>query len=299
MINSSIKVLFVAVFKPNSTNVSQSRGLKQNGYSVYEYDYRESLRQFGGSVKDRDNDIITLVSVLKPNIVLFSKCNNMHYRVVDECNQYSKTVLWYMDAMHNFDQELIEKIKRVNLFVSGVEGVIPYGRNYNSRTIFVPQCPDDKMNFLRWDVGYEYDVSFIGNVSGNGVHSDRLRYKKELNFTHFTGVYGLDHNTLVNMTKINLNFVPSGADGTSVRTFKILASGGFLLTTPWRNMESTFDIGEHLDTFCSPDDLKEKIKYYLKNPRTRDRIRFNGYELVQNNFMPIHWAKKIVGEVVG
>lgn len=295
---NDIKILFVAVFKPNSTNVSQSRGLKQNGFSVYEYDYRESLRQFGGNVKERDDDLITLVSFLKPDVVIFSKCNNMHYRVVDECNKYSSTVLWYMDAMHNFDQELIEKIKRVNLFVSGVEGIIYYGKKYNKRTIFVPQCPDEKLNFLRRDIDYEYDVTFIGNVSSNGVHANRAQYKKELNFTHFTNAYGVDHNKIVNQSKINLNFSPVGGDGTSVRVFKILAAGGFLLTTPWKNMENTFEIGEHLDTFCSPDDLKEKIFYYLENYQERNNIRIAGYDLVQNNFMPVHWARRIVREVL-
>ena len=76
-----MKIIFVAVFTPNSTNVSQSRGFKDNGYEVLEYDYRSKLHKLGG-VKNRDNDLIKKVHTLKPDMVVFSKCNNMHHRVI-------------------------------------------------------------------------------------------------------------------------------------------------------------------------------------------------------------------------
>ena len=44
--------------------------------------------------------------------------------------------MWYMDAMHNFDSELREKIKRCDYFFCGVEGVIPHGLKHNTQTFF-------------------------------------------------------------------------------------------------------------------------------------------------------------------
>ncbi len=293
-----MNILFVAVFTPNSTNVSQSRGFQQIGCGIYEYDYRDRLAQLYGNVDKRDDDLINTVEKLRPDVVIFSKCNNMHYRVIDECNKYSKTILWYMDALNNFDGELIEKIKRVNLFVNGIEGVVSEGLKYNDNTIFIEQCPDEKMNFKSDASDYKYDTTFIGNLNpGSGTHSDRLKYRNEVGFTHFDNVYGLEHNEVVNQTRINLNFAHTSTNGASVRVMKILAAGGFLLTTPWNGIDKTFIVGEHLDVFTTPEELKEKITYYLEFKNEREDIAKNGYKLVQDNYMPKHWAKRILDYV--
>ena len=287
-----MNLLFVGVFTPHSTNVAQARGFLKAGHGVYEYDYRDRASKLG-STNLRDDDLINTVRELKPDFVIFSKANHMHYRVVDECNKYSKTVLWYMDAMNNFDQELIEKIKRVDWFINGIEGVVPHGKEYNKNTVFLAQCPDEEMNFPLDEITYKYDATFIGNISYNNTHADRLKYFNEVGFNHFDNVHGLEHNKVVNQSKINLNFAHTSTNGASVRVFKILAAKSFLLTTPWEGMESIFTIGKHLDTFNSTEELKEKIQYYKDNEEERIKICNNGYNLVQK-YMPIEWAKEIV-----
>jgi len=86
-----MKILFVAVFNKNSTNWSQSDALKQNGVKVIEFDYRHIAKQIGNT--RRDEVLIEICKNEKPDSVLFSKCNEIHYRVVDECNKISKTIL--------------------------------------------------------------------------------------------------------------------------------------------------------------------------------------------------------------
>jgi hypothetical protein len=299
-----MKILFIAVFTPNSTNVSQSRGFKENGCEIIEYDYRKKLIEFN-SIEKRDDDIINLVNTIKPNLVLFSKCNMMHYRVVEECNKISKTALWYMDAMYNFDSELIDKIKRVNYFFCGVEGVIPNAEKYNKNSIFIHQCPDEKMNFKINDHNCTFidDITFIGSVDSTQIHSDRLKYinrlKNEFNgFKHYNNVFGLKHNEIVNCSKINLNFSPTDSSGVSVRIFKILSSGGFLMTTPWTDMEKTFTPDKDIVIFNNEDELVEKIKYYLTNENDRIKISTNGYQKVRE-YLPKNWSNKIINYVNG
>jgi len=290
------KVLFVGVFTPNSTNVSQARGFEHAGCEVYTYDYRERFSKLG-IVKMRDNELIKLCEEKSPDLVIFSKCNQMHHRVVDECNKHAKTVLWYMDALNNFNTELIEKVNRVNHFICGIDGVVPTGKEHNPNTVFLPQCPDEEMNFMLENIEYKHDATFIGNMSPHtGTHSDRLKYKNEVEFTHLEGVYGKEHNKVVNESKINLNFAHTSTAGASVRVFKILASGGFLLTTPWEGMEELFTVGKDLDTFESPQELREKIDFYLNNEQKRDEIRLNGHKTVQK-FMPENWAQSIISIV--
>jgi len=288
---NGVKILFVAVFTPHSTNVAQSRGFRQAGCGVYEYDYRDRGNAVG--YRNMEDDLIMTVENLKPDIVVFSKCNGIHYRVVDECNKYSKTVLWYMDAMNNFDQELIEKVKRVDWFINGIEGVVPYGKKYNPNTTFIPQCPDEEMNFPIPSPEYSYNITFIGNITHNNTHADRLLYYNEVGFTHFDNVHGLEHNKVVNSSKINLNFSHTSTNGASVRVFKILAAKSFLLTTPWKGMEDMFTIGEHLDIFTTPKELKDKINYYINHESERLQICENGHSIVQK-YMPIKWAHKII-----
>jgi spore maturation protein CgeB len=113
------------------------------------------------------------------------------------------------------------------------------------------------------------------------------------NFRHYNGVYGLEHNKIVNETKINLNFSPTDSTGVSVRLYKILASGGFLMTTPWNGIENTFKIDEDIVVFNDENELKEKINFYLNNEDKRNNIRLNGYKKVVE-YLPINWAKKII-----
>jgi len=294
----SIKVFFAGVFEPHSTNVSQLRAFKDNGCEIFGYNYRMKVNQFGTRTR-RDDDMISKVKEIKPNLIVFSKCNQMHYRVVEECNKVGETVLWYMDAKNNYNGELIEKIKRVSYAFTGIEGMLPYFQKHNDNSFFLEQCPDEKMNFMYDNISArKHDVVFIGNISGGtGTHADRKLYKKNVKFTHFSNVHGLRHNKVVNETKINLNFSHTSVPGASVRVFKILASGGFLLTTPWEGMEKIFKIGEDLDVFNSPKELQKKIDFYLDNPSERNRIRLNGNSRVQA-YLPKNWAKKILDTVL-
>ena len=167
-------ILFVAVFRPGSTNVSQSRGFKNIGNKVYEYDFRSQRDKLGGNTQ-RDLDLIEYVKQIKPQVIVFSKGDGIHPSVIEECNKYSKTVLWYMDALHNFNHNLIEKIKKVTSFACGVPGVNSEALKYNPNTFFVDQCYDEEFNFPIDGITKDIDISFIGNV-GQGIHGNRIPY---------------------------------------------------------------------------------------------------------------------------
>jgi hypothetical protein len=221
----------------------------------------------------------------------------MASRVVDAANLVGSSVLWYMDGMNNFNAELIEKIKKVSYFVGGIEGVVREALKYNPNSTFIPQCPDDKMNYPLSDCDSKYNVTFIGNVrTPTGTHTDRQKYLDTVKFQHFENVHGLEHNLVVNQSKINLNFSHTSTQGTSVRLYKILAARGFLLTTPWKGMDDLFTPGKDFDIFTSPAELQEKIRYYLRNENKREQIRAHGFNTVQQ-YMPKNWARSIISLV--
>lgn len=78
-------------------------------------------------------------------------------------------------------------------------------------------------------------------------------------------------------SKITLNISLNG--DLNLRVFESLAAGGFLLTdalTPESGLSRLFDAGRHLDTWRTPGELAEKIKYYQSHPEIAARIRREG-----------------------
>ena len=62
------------------------------------------------------------------------------------------------------------------------------------------------------------------------------------------------------------------------RNFEINACGGFQLSCYVKGLEQMYSIGEEIAIFTSPDDLVEKIFYYLKHNDEREAIARRGHE---------------------
>jgi len=278
-----MKILMIAVFSPTSTNNSQADGFEHWGHEIIRYDYREKATKLGNS--NRDNDIIKICETETPDIVFFSKCNEIDVRVVKECNKISKTVLWYMDPKNgNFNSSLKDKIKHCHYTFCALVEPCNESKKYSNNVYFLQEGFNDKVD-KKFDVDYKHDVSFIGDLRG-----ERRRYFNKIRFHNYTNVFNEQHAIAVSETKINLNFTEGG---TSDRTYKILAAGGFLLTQPWANIEKDFRIGTDLDVFESEAELEEKIIYYLANEDERKRISESGFEVVQK-FNRSNFAKRLL-----
>jgi len=79
-------------------------------------------------------------------------------------------------------------------------------------------------------------------------------------------------------SQITLNISLNG--DLNLRVFEALAAGGFLLTDALPDdsgLPQLFKAGEHLETWRTPDELVEKIRYYLDHPLDAQRIREAGH----------------------
>lgn len=87
-------------------------------------------------------------------------------------------------------------------------------------------------------------------------------------------------------TKINLGFSTCGnTHETSerivqirLRDFEVPMSGGFYMVEYMEELEEFFDIGREIVCYTGPEDLADKIKYYLSHDSERENIRRNGHE---------------------
>ena len=208
-----MKIVFVAVFNENSTNWSQSLSLKEIGCDVIEFNYREIASQIGN--KSRDDKLVEVVKTEKPDMVLFSKCNEIDNRVVVECNKVSKTFLWYMDPVNgNFSQSLVKKIRSCTHTFCALWNSYSQTKKLTKNVSFLHEGYD-QYNNKPVDMAYVYDSSFIGQLRGH-----RFEYHKRYPFDVISNAYGFEHSKAVSSTKVNLNFTQGG---TSDRTYKIFS----------------------------------------------------------------------------
>ncbi len=282
-----MKILHVAVFTPTSTNVWQAQGFEALGHEVIRYNYRARARALS-SIKKRDDDLIKLCYASKPDIILFAKCNNMHYRVVEECRKVTTTIMWMPDCGPNIDAEFGAKLGHCDFIFCSAQDVVDLAKRYCPNSYRLQGGYDSKVHYPI-DVPKKRDAVFIGTL-----RDYRIKYKKEVNFEVVTGVYNKNHSRVVSESRINLNFNKGRA--TSNRIYKLMAAGGFVLTMPWAGMSEDFGIGIHLDIFSNSEQLKHKIDFYLKDSWLRERIANQGYEKVKE-YDNINYAKRILKEV--
>ena len=63
-----------------------------------------------------------------------------------------------------------------------------------------------------------------------------------------------------------------------LRDFEVPMSGGFYIVEYMEELEEFFEIGKEVVCYTNPEDLAEKVKYYLRNDSERERIRRAGHE---------------------
>jgi len=87
-------------------------------------------------------------------------------------------------------------------------------------------------------------------------------------------------------SKINLGFSTCGDTHQTgerimqirLRDFEVPMSGGFYMVEYMQELEEFFEIGKEVVCYTGPEDLGDKIKYYLRHDRERETIRRAGYE---------------------
>ena len=286
-----MKILFIGVFTENSTNVWQTRGFEELGWTVIRFDYRKIAEEIG--IKERDKMLVEICKKEIPTITLFAKCNIMDVKVLEQCYWSTESiVLWMPDGIGSVDDELISKIKISNHVFCASPEVIVKVKKY-CKSIHKLHGGYDSNVHRPINVLQTRDVCFIGKVHGYCVPY-RQELWQETKFEIVNGVYAANHSKVVSETKINLAL--SDGNGMSNRIFKLLAAKGFVLANPWLEMDNDFTPGKDFDVFHSADELKSKIQFYLENKNKREEIAEYGYQTVQQ-YNELSFAKKII-EVV-
>lgn len=98
-------------------------------------------------------------------------------------------------------------------------------------------------------------------------------------------VYGKAAALVFAGSKINLNISLKGIEGgTPQRIMDIMGAGGFVLSSYCDETAEIFEEDKEIVMFKSPEEMMEKIDYYLRYDREREAIAKAGYEKVMKNY---------------
>ncbi|MDE6883118.1 MAG: glycosyltransferase [Lachnospiraceae bacterium] len=94
-------------------------------------------------------------------------------------------------------------------------------------------------------------------------------------------LYGKATSLVYAGSKINLNITLKGIEGgTPLRIMDIMAAGGFVLTSYCAETAELFEEDREIVMFRSPEELLEKVDYYLAHDRERRQIAEAGLKKV-------------------
>ena len=133
-----MKIMYAAVFTETSTNTPQAKAFEKLGHEVIRYDFKEKLKEFGNSTLRDENIINTGVSE-NPDLILFSKGVGIDINVITTCQDICPIALWYMDPMVNVDEELLQKIDKVNFVFYTAPTVFNKLKDKNKNSYFIQE----------------------------------------------------------------------------------------------------------------------------------------------------------------
>ena len=238
-----------------------------------------------------------------------------------------KMILWLWDHFQRFDvlETLTEFASEV--FCFEYSDVKTIHEKYNIPTHYLPLGVNEKI-YHPAECEKDIDVSFIGWMSkrridvlekvcergykenwalkiGGYFYDDRHFWKKYFfarkhkYLSKFAENKILDPHEIAKLycrSKICLNINVAEHHGLNPRTFEILATKSFELMNAGQDAHGLLNLETDLATFDGPEDVAEKISFYLANEDLREKIALAGYNAVIKNCTIKRSVEKVLTE---
>lgn len=112
-------------------------------------------------------------------------------------------------------------------------------------------------------------------------------------------VFGEEHARLFCSARINVNLHAVGeAFGINHRAFEIAGAGAFQMVDARMGLERYFEPDKEIVAFRTPDELRDKVDYFLARPDERAAIAARGYEKARAHFTIEQRFKELL-DIVG
>jgi spore maturation protein CgeB len=247
----------------------------------------------------------------KPDLMFCSRTKELTEQVAQIKRKFSTAVtcMWNVDTRASIDEwsHLYPLIKLCNYYFVVDAEFIPQWKELNRNTFWLPQglqnevykkpgmITDADRSKYSCDISFagsyvnfhgEFRPPFVNAVVAAGVNFKRWGCKGTIK------IYNERHNKMVSLSKINLAMSgwPNNVKYTSVRNYKILGAGGFMLEFCRERLYEIFP-EDTLRCYTSPEDLVEKVHYWLDHEEERKEIAERGHAWVHANATYTHRIK--------
>lgn len=247
----------------------------------------------------------------KPDLVFCSRTKELTEQVAQIKRKFPNAVIcmWNVDTRETIKEwsHLYSLIKLCDYhFVVDAEFISQW-RELNHNTFWLPQGLQNEAYKKPKAIAdadrkkYSCDICFAGSYMSyhqvfrppfvNAVVATGVDFKR-WGCDGIPKVYNEEHNKMVSLSKINLAISgwPRNRKYTSVRDYKILGAGGFMLEFYRKGLHEIFPENS-FGCYTSPEDLAEKVHYWLDHEKERKEIAERGYRWVHANATYTHRIK--------
>ena len=268
--------------------------------------------------KRQPHDSYNVACEFKPDLVFCSRTQALTWKVSEIKAKFKNviTCTWNTDTRANINKyaHLFTLIESCDYYFVVDTKTIPQWKKINPNTFWLPQGVQNEVYDKPGKVTdeerarYSCDVSFAGGLKAS-AHKHRRQYVNaieqmgvNLKLWGCRGnpqVYNEEHNKMVSLSKINLccSAFPGNEKYTSVRNYKIMGAGGFILELYRTGIHDIFP-NNIFDCYENPGDLAKKIRYWLSNEDEREMVAERAYKWVHENATYTHRIKTAL-EIMG
>jgi hypothetical protein len=251
--------------------------------------------------------VVDVAKKFKPDLLLCSRTPALFRPVVAAREYCGRVAVWNTDVrggvrgyLKEFGEDLVWLFRAAHRVFTVADGEVKDMKAHGIQAEWLPQGIDpEENNRPVEDRVMKRNVAFLGSIDKfHERHGQRQTIMNEVR-SYFPGLYTernllQEANKIYATTRVNLGcnaFRPWGPYN-SVRDYKILAAGGFLLTNCCGGIP-----GEYCAVYDGPGDVCHKIGIWLKNTKQRVEIASAGYQWVHENATYRHRVEQIVSSL--
>jgi len=217
----------------------------------------------------------------KPDLVFCSRTQALTWKVPEIKAEFKNAVacVWNVDTRTKINKwtHLFPLIEHCDYHFVPDTKTIPQWRKINPNTFWLPQGLQEEVYDKPKEITeedkakYACDISFAGSVRGP--------HKGRASFLNAIKEMGVSYKALSGW--------PGNGKYTSVRNYKILGAEGFALELHREGIHEIFP-ENIIRCYTTPEDLVEKVRYWLDHDWERWQIAQTAYKWVRENATYTH-----------
>lgn len=251
--------------------------------------------------KQMHNLLIKQVESKKYDLVLLAKTDTIDPSTIAEItNRRLKTWYYFMDPMDQVKRINAARYAASSTYASATfSDVWEVFLKHNPNSYWMTQGIDPDTFYPTEGEEKAIDVIFAGTKTEKREGYISEIRKRGIQVICYGGgwenppIYQSELVNKYHQSRIVLNLCRDGK-GFSIRVFQAVGSGAFLLSDYCEDLKHIFARGEHLDWAETPEEMADKVIYYLEQAEQREAIAAEGCAFVQQEKS---W-KKLLAELL-